>query len=98
MSIIRNCVGGIPGCIFFIFALAAQFVFAMPDMHELKRVQPMDTEVRVFYYGLAEGTYSIETEYYLDRAGVYETGLATIVCEYAPEYRAVCPSVRLVVK
>lgn len=63
-----------------------------------KRVQPMDTEVRIFYYGLAEGTYSIETEYYLDRAGVYETGLATIVCEYAPEFRAVCPSVRLVVK
>ncbi len=63
-----------------------------------KRVQPMDTEVRIFYYGLAEGTYSIETEYYLDRAGEYETGLATIVCEYAPEYRAVCPSVRLVVK
>ena len=63
-----------------------------------KRVQPMDTEVRIFYYGLAEGTYSIETEYYLDRAGVYETGLATIVCEYAPEFRAVCPSVLLVVK
>ncbi len=63
-----------------------------------KRVQPMDTEVRIFYYGLAEGTYSIETEYYLDRAGVYETGLATIVCEYAPEFRAVCRSVRLVVK
>ena len=63
-----------------------------------KRVQPLDTEVRIFYYGLAEGTYSIETEYYLDRAGVYETGLATIVCEYAPEFRAVCPSVRLVVK
>ena len=63
-----------------------------------KHVEPRDTETRYSYYGLAEGSYSIVTEYYLDRPGVYEIGVATIVCTYAPEFRAICPSEKLVVK
>jgi hypothetical protein len=63
-----------------------------------KHVVPLDTEIRYAYYGLAEGTYSIETEYYLTRPGTYEFGIATIVCTYAPEFRATCPSQKLVVK
>ena len=62
-----------------------------------KSVEPRDTEIRYSYYGLAEGSHSIETEYYLDRPGVYEVGVATIVCTYAPEFRATCPSQKLVV-
>ncbi len=62
-----------------------------------KSVEPSDTEIRYSYYGLAEGSHSIETEYYLDRPGVYEVGVATIVCTYAPEFRATCPSQKLVV-
>ena len=57
-----------------------------------KFVEPRDKEVRYHYYGLSEGTHSIVTEYYLDRPGVYEIGLATIVCTYDPEFRATCPS------
>ncbi|MBR4367236.1 MAG: hypothetical protein IKP43_10720 [Bacteroidaceae bacterium] len=60
-----------------------------------KFVEPRDKEVRYHYYGLSEGTHSIVTEYYLDRPGVYEIGLATIVCTYAPEFRATCPSQKI---
>jgi hypothetical protein len=63
-----------------------------------KHVVPRDTETRYSYYGLGQGSHSIETEYYLDRPGVYEIGMATIVCTYAPEFRAICPSEKLVVK
>lgn len=62
-----------------------------------KHVSPRDTETRYSYYGLAQGTHSIETEYYFDRPGVYEMGVATIVCTYAPEFRATCPSQKLYV-
>jgi hypothetical protein len=40
----------------------------------------------------------IETEYYIDRAGTYETGTCTVGCAYAPEYRAMTPSITLKVK
>ncbi len=63
-----------------------------------KHVSPRDTETRYSYYGLGEGTHSIETEYYLDRPGVYEMGVATIVCTYAPEFQATCPSQKLYVE
>ncbi len=63
-----------------------------------KYVSPRDTEVRYSYYGLGQGTHSIETEYYLDRPGTYEIGVATIVCTYAPEYRAICKSQKITVE
>jgi len=62
-----------------------------------KHVAPYDTKTVISYYGLAEGTYSMETEFWLDRPGIYEIGLATIQCAYAPEFRATCPSQKLVV-
>ena len=62
-----------------------------------KHVAPYDTETVISYNGLAEGTYSMETEFWLDRPGIYEIGLATIQCAYAPEFRATCPSQKLVV-
>jgi hypothetical protein len=60
-----------------------------------KNVSPRDTEVRYSYYGLGQGSHSIETEYYLDRPGTYEIGVATIQCTYAPEFRAVCKSQKI---
>ena len=62
-----------------------------------KNVAPHDTKIIYSYYGMAEGTYSMETEFWLDRPGTYEIGLATIQCAYAPEFRATCPSQKLVV-
>ena len=75
----------------------------MEPVHQLswfdsfKNVAPHDTKVVYSYYGMAEGIYSMETEFWLDRPGTYEIGLATIQCAYAPEFHATCPSQKLVV-
>ena len=61
-------------------------------------VSPKDAATHYFYYGLAKGKHVIETEYYIDRAGRYETGTCTVGCAYAPEYRATAPSMILNVK
>ena len=56
---------------------------------------PKDNATHYFYYGLSKGKHVIETEYYVDRAGTYETGTCTVGCAYAPEYRATAPSMTL---
>ena len=61
-------------------------------------VSPKDAATHYFYYGLAKGKHVIETEYYIDRAGCYETGTCSVGCAYAPEYRATAPSQTLTVK
>ena len=61
-------------------------------------VSPKDAATHYFYYGLAKGKHEIYTEYYIDRAGRYETGTCTVGCAYAPEYRATAPSMTLNVK
>lgn len=59
---------------------------------------PRDNCTNYYYYGLAKGKHVLETEYYVDRAGRYETGTCTVECAYAPEYRGMTPSQTLVVK
>jgi len=44
---------------------------------------------------LRKGKHVIETEYYIDRAGTYETGTCTVQCAYAPEFRGTTHSVTL---
>ena len=61
-------------------------------------VSPKDCATNYFYYGLSKGKHQIETEYYIDRAGKYESGTCTVQCAYAPEYRATAPSVTFNVK
>ena len=56
---------------------------------------PKDNATHYFYYGISKGKHVIETEYYIDRAGTYETGTCTVGCAYAPEYRATAPSMTL---
>ena len=56
---------------------------------------PKDNATHYFFGGLAKGKHIIETEYYIDRAGSYETGTCTVGCAYAPEYRATAPSMTL---
>ena len=56
-------------------------------------VSPKDFATNYYYYGLAKGKHVIETEYYIDRAGQYETGTCSVQCAYAPEYRATAPSI-----
>ena len=59
---------------------------------------PKDNATHYFYYGISKGKHVLETEYYIDRAGTYETGTCTVGCAYAPEYRATTPSMRIEVK
>ena len=58
---------------------------------------PKDNATHYFYGGLAKGKHIIETEYYIDRAGTYETGTCTVGCAYAPEFRAAAPSMTFII-
>lgn len=57
---------------------------------------PKDNTTNYYFNQMAKGRKAvIETEYYIDRAGDYETGTCTAGCSYAPEYRATAKSLRL---
>lgn len=58
-------------------------------------VSPKDYSTCYFYQQLSKGRHVIETEYYVDRAGCYETGTCSVQCAYAPDYRATAPSLTL---
>lgn len=53
---------------------------------------PKDNATNYYFDRLSKGRHIIETEYYVDRAGIYETGTCTAGCAYAPEYRATAKS------
>lgn len=59
---------------------------------------PKDNATCYYLDRLAKGKHIIETEYYIDRAGTYETGTCTAGCAYAPEYRATAKSQTIKVK
>ena len=61
-------------------------------------VSPKDMAMHYFYRKMTKGKHIIETIYYIDRAGRYETGTCTSGCAYAPEYRATAPSQTIHVK
>ncbi len=49
---------------------------------------PQDEKTVYYYDYLPKGKHTIETEYYVDRQGLYRAGLCTAKCTYAPEYQA----------
>lgn len=59
---------------------------------------PKDNATYYYFDRMGKGTHVVETEYYIDRAGRYETGTCTAGCAYAPEYRATAPSMTIEVK
>lgn len=59
---------------------------------------PKDYTTHYYMDRLVKGKHILETEYYIDRIGVYETGTCTVQCAYAPEFRATCSSKNIVVK
>ncbi len=59
---------------------------------------PIDNCTNYFFHQLPKGHHVIETEYYVDRPGTYETGTCTVQCAYAPEYRANTKSFTIQVK
>ncbi|MCR4772965.1 MAG: alpha-2-macroglobulin [Prevotella sp.] len=47
---------------------------------------PKDNATNYFFDSFAKGKHIIETEYYIDRKGLYDTGTCTAQCAYAPEF------------
>ena len=58
---------------------------------------PKDYSMNYYYDMMRKGTHVVETEYYIDREGTYETGTCTVQCAYSPEYRATTKSQKLTV-
>lgn len=59
---------------------------------------PKDNAANYYFDRMGKGKHVIETEYYIDRAGLYETGTCTAQCAYAPEYSARAASQTVEVK
>ena len=59
---------------------------------------PRDNATHYYFDLLPKGRHVIETEYYLDRAGHYETGTCIVQCAYAPEYRGTTHSQTIIVE
>ena len=59
---------------------------------------PKDYSTNFYFDSLSKGTHTIENEYYVDRAGRYETGTCVVECAYAPEFRGIAPSQTLEIK
>ena len=63
--------------------------------HDGAYCSPRDNATHYFFDMMRKGKHVIETEYYIDRPGIYETGTCTVGCAYAPEYRGMTGSVKL---
>ena len=61
-------------------------------------ITPKDNATYYFMDRLPKGKHVIETEYYIDRAGSYETGTCTAECAYSPEFRAVAKLEQIIIK
>ena len=61
-------------------------------------ITPKDCSTNYYFNRLSKGKHVIETEYYIDRAGTYETGTCTASCAYSPEFRGVAKSQIIEVK
>ena len=59
---------------------------------------PKDCSTNYYFDLLSKGRHVIETEYYIDRAGTYETGTCTAGCAYSPEFRGTTHSMTIEVK
>ena len=59
---------------------------------------PKDYSTNYYFDCMSKGEHEVETEYYVDRSGKYETGVCTVQCAYSPEYTARDASITLEVK
>jgi molybdopterin converting factor small subunit len=59
---------------------------------------PRDNTTNYYFDRFSKGKHVIETEYYIDRPGTYETGSCTVMCAYAPEFRGTTKSQTIIVK
>ncbi len=61
-------------------------------------IAPKDYTTSYYFNKLPKGTHVIETEYFVDRMGTYETGTCKAQCAYAPEFSATGKALKLIVK
>ena len=61
-------------------------------------VDVKDASTNFFFDHLGKGVYVLEYSYRVSRAGIYETGLATMQCAYAPEYASHSASITVDIK
>lgn len=61
-------------------------------------IAPKDCSTNYYFDVLSKGKHVIETEYYIDRIGTYETGTCTASCAYSPEFRGTAKSQTIEVK
>jgi len=61
-------------------------------------ITPRDNATHYYFDLFPKGRRVIETEYYIDRPGSYETGSCTVQCAYAPEFRGTTHSNRITIK
>jgi hypothetical protein len=66
--------------------------------HQGSYCTPRDYSTNYYFDFLSKGKHVIESEYYIDRPGTYETGTCTVQCAYAPEFRGTTKSQILNVK
>ena len=66
--------------------------------HEGSYCTPRDNSTNYYFDCLSKGKHVIESEYFIDRPGTYETGVCTVSCAYSPEFRGTTKSVTLNVK
>jgi hypothetical protein len=66
--------------------------------HDGAYVTPRDNATHYYFDRFPKGRRVIETEYFIDRPGAYETGTCTVQCAYAPEFRGTTHSNRIEVK
>lgn len=59
---------------------------------------PKDNTTNYYFDRLAKGKHVVETEYYVDREGVYQTGTCVVQCAYSPEFAARTKAIVLSVK
>ena len=59
---------------------------------------PKDCATNYYFDILSKGKHVIETEYFIDRQGTYETGTCVVQCAYSPEYMGRTKSQTLVIK
>lgn len=60
--------------------------------------QPKDNATNYFFARLSKGKHVVETTYYVDRCGIYQTGTCTVQCAYSPEFMARTKAVTFNVK
>ncbi len=58
---------------------------------------PQDNVTNYYFNTLSKGKHVIETEYYVDRAGSYTTGICTVQCAYSPAFSAHDKALKIVI-